>query len=484
MTVTLNIGNRDIRLVSQRANHIDKYVYFSVPPGMIKDGLIMDMPAAAALLKEQFRVLTIPSGQVDVCLSGLSFVYRILTLPVFKDLKLRTAIEKATQKEINLPIEALYLDWQIISRNENEIQILVVGIARPVVDALLNTLKLAGLRLKTLELKALALICAAGHLNALIVDCEPDAFEILVISDGIPVTIHRTSPKNEMSTLNDNLNQLIAEINRTIDYHNLNHHERQLTQRTPVMLSGSLCDDPPTRELIVASIGHSVEFFTPQITVPTDFPVSSFAANLGLLYQSRSGSNHQPAVFGHRAERRVGFLQARKRALSRPVNIKQLLVTSAIIGALILFIPVWILRLQALNESTNLKMKADNLSLELVTANQKLQQDVLVQNKIAELTRQTETLKKERLMMTGNGDLALILRTINYHLPLGAVLTNLSVKPEKIVLEGTVQNRTEVIQYIRNLEKQEVFSEVRIAYIDAGADTENAGIIFRIIIER
>jgi Tfp pilus assembly protein PilN len=484
MTVTLNIGNQDIRLVSQKANHIEHCVKFDVPPGMIKDGLILDMPGVAALLKEQFRVQKISSGQVAVCLTGLSFIYRVLTLPALKSLKLRTAVERATQKEINLPIEDLYLDWQIISQKDHEIKVFVMGIARTMVDALLNTMKLAGFGLQALELKALALTRAAGHQEALVVDCESDAFEILVISDGIPVTIHRVSPKNEMSTLDDNLNQVIAELNRTIDYYNLNNPDHPLTQSTPVMLSGSLCDDAPTRELILTSIGHSVQFFKPQMSVSADFLVSTFAANLGLLYKANSYSSLQPAAARLRTESGIDLIKARKRALKHPLQIKQIIVSAAIIGALVLFVPIWVLRHQAVTESANLKFKADNLYLVLVEANQKFELATSTQNKISDFTLEAETLQKERLMMTGKGDISLILRTISDQLPSQAVFTEISFEPEKITIDGVALYRQDVVQYIHNLEKQGLFSEVRIAMINTGAAEENSGNTFRIIIER
>ncbi|HSW59086.1 MAG TPA: pilus assembly protein PilM, partial [Dehalococcoidales bacterium] len=118
MKVTLNIGSRDFRLVSQRADQSLQHHTLDVPAGIVKDGLITNIPAAAALLREYFQKHGLSSKEVSVCLTGLSFVYRILTLPVIKGIKLKTTIERAAQKEINLPLDELYLDWQIISQNK------------------------------------------------------------------------------------------------------------------------------------------------------------------------------------------------------------------------------------------------------------------------------------------------------------------------------------------------------------------------------
>ncbi|HSW58219.1 MAG TPA: PilN domain-containing protein, partial [Dehalococcoidales bacterium] len=371
----------------------------------------------------------------------------------------------------------------IISQNKTEIKIFVLGFARPLMDSVYTTLKLAGLNTQTVEHKAMALTRAAGHTDALIVDCEPDAFEILIINSGIPVTIHRISPKNEMSTLSDNLNQLVTELNRAIDFHNLTNPESPLTQNTPVLLSGSLCDDISSRDLIITSLGHKIEFFEPRTPVAADFPVSSFAANLGLLYKKSLSTGCRLKPFEKQSGEEINLLTARKRALKKPLNVRQLLVTAAITGAIVLFIPAWFLRLQAENESTALKSKADNLSLELASVNRKLVENSQIQNKIDDLLVRTDGLKNERMILGGKGDIAANLLAFKQQLPAGANITGISSKAENITLEGTARNREDVIRYIYNLEKQTLFSEVRIALIDINPAGENE-VIFRLTAER
>jgi Tfp pilus assembly PilM family ATPase/Tfp pilus assembly protein PilN len=477
MTVTLNIDSQSIRLLSYRANQVELWETLDLPPGVIKDGLILDPPLVANLLKEHFQTFKLPPQQVKVCLTGLSFIYRVLILPNLKTKKLRSAVERATQKEITLPLENLYLDWQIINQTDRDLEIFVMGIARQMVDVLLTTLKLAGISLQSLELKAVALARAAIHKNALVVDCEPAAFEILVIREGVPVTIYRVSPKNGMSTLEDNLNQMLSELNRTIDYYNLNHPKNLLTQTTPVMLSGSLCEDKETCQAIVQRIGHNVEFFNSPLNLPPDFPILAFAANLGLLYQSQPHSKSKTPDS-------IDLIQARRRALSHPLPIKNVVLSGILAGALLLLALVWMTRQQAANQSASLLLKADRLNQELHLANQQLQQANQIQTQITALTGETEMIQTERLEMTGKGELASILTSITQNLPPGTVFTKISSQPNKITIDGLASGREAIVNYIYCLEKQGSYSEVRIALIDANPDQSDLGNSFRIVIER
>jgi Tfp pilus assembly protein PilN len=477
MTVSLNIDNQRIRLVSQHANRVDLWQILELPPGAIKDGMILNPPAVAALLKDHFQASKLPAQQVKVELTGLSFVYRVLTLPRLKPAKLKSAVERATQKEIALPLENLYLDWQIIKQNEQEIEIFVLGIARQMVDVLLDTLKLAGISLQTLELKALALARAVSHPEALVVDCEPSSFEILVVREGIPVTIHRVSPKNEMSTFEDNLNQMMNELNRTIDYFNLNHPGSPLTQATPVMLSGSLCDEPESRRLITQSIGHTVELFSSSMVLPGNFPISTFAANLGLLSQSPS------AVKGKNMEC-IDLVRARRRVLSHPVKPQQLVFSGVIVAALLILTLLWFIRQQAVEQSSALQIRAASIDQELVAVHQQLETANQLQNQITVLSDSTRELGLERQELSGKGDLAAVLKSITGNLPAGTVFTRITTQTTKIIIDGLAESRPNIVNYVHNLEKPALFSEVRIALIDTGNVSSGTIYHFRIVIER
>ena len=474
MIVTLNIDNRRIRLVSQHAGRVESWQTLDLPPGVIKNGLILDPPAVAALLKERFRTLKLSPQRVKVCLTGLDFIYRVLNLPNLKTLKLRSAVERATQKEVALPLDNLYLDWQVINETDRELEIFVMGIGRQMVDVLLTTLKLAGISLETMELKALALARSISHKNALVVDCEPDAFEILIVQGGVPVTIHRVSPKNEMSTLGDNLNQMMTELNRTIDYFNLNHPENSLTQATPVILTGSLCDDSAARNLIVQGIGHAVEYISSTLSLPANFPASTFAANLGLLNQSQKS----------KLSANVDLIKARRRTLSHPIPIRKMITSGVIAAALLLLALIWTARHQAAEQAADLQLRANNLNQELIMANQALKQANLITEQITAITSETQKLASERKELTGKGNLAVVFGALTQNLPSGSYFTQISSLPDKITVDGQAGSREDIVNYIHSLENGGLFAEVRIALIDTTGDASNTSNTFRIVIER
>jgi Tfp pilus assembly PilM family ATPase/Tfp pilus assembly protein PilN len=475
MTVTLNIDNKRIRLLSYRGNRVVLWQTLELPPGLIKNGQILDPQGVANLLKVRLQNLKLSGQQVHVCLSGLSYIYRVLNLPNLKNPRLHTAVMRATQREISLPLDGLYLDWQVTRQNPKEQEIFVLGISRQTVDDLLTTLKLAGISLQSLELKALSLARAVRHPYALVIDCEPDAFEILVVRSGVPVTIHRVIPKNEMATFEDNLNQALTELNRTIDYYNLNHSENPLTRATPVMLGGSLCDDPTSCQMITKGIGNTVEFFQSRAVLPPNFPLSTFAANLGLLAGS---PNITPG-----SKNRLDLIKARRKALSHPVSPRQLATAGAVIGSIIVLGLIWFNRQHAVLETSELRLRALNLNQQLTLTNHDFQQNNMIREKIIALQADTQRIESEQTQLGGQGDLATILKTVTDDLPPGTSISRIDALPDKILVEGQTQNRLNIVNYIHSLEKTSLFKEVRLASFNSPGIPDQWS-SYRIIIER
>jgi len=145
---------------------------------------------------------------------------------------------------------------------------------------------------------------------------------------------------------------------------------------------------------------------------------------------------------------------------------------------------LWILRQQAVENSTFLQVKAANLNHELVLANQETAGANQIRSRIAEITARNQELGGERAELAGPGSLADILETISGGLPPGAVLTRVTAQPTRIDIEGRAPGRQDIVSYVQNLEIAALFKEVRIALIDVDGQLDQTGFRFRLFIDR
>jgi len=156
MSVALDISSTSIRALQMRRSRVKKWANAPLPSGLIRDGLILDPDAVGRAIDKLFRSAKLPRKRVITCLTGLSFTYRILTLPRMEVRLIDEAILRTARREMSLSPEDIYLSWQIVARRRDELDFFVVAVPRNLVDAMVRSLIKAGVRPHKLDLKPLA----------------------------------------------------------------------------------------------------------------------------------------------------------------------------------------------------------------------------------------------------------------------------------------------------------------------------------------
>jgi type IV pilus assembly protein PilM len=488
MSVTLNISSLNIKLVATSGKVIAKWETVPLEPGLVKDGNILDVQAVAKKIDSLFTALRIPRTRVFITLAGISFTYRLLTLPSIKPALLKEAVIRAAQKEIPLPLDSLYIDWQIINDDGKEIQVFVAGVPRNLVDSILRTASLAKISLAALDIKPLAVARAAGQINAIIVDFEPDCFNIVIIADGSPVILHTVMPKSQDAGLEDNVTQMLDELNRTINFYNLTHTDNPIPAGAPLMISGDYAGEDATYQMLRSQTEHTVRPLTVTFKLPDGFSPSVYAGNTGLLLKDIPGSWAGRPAKNPGCDVNLNFLTARQKSLAKPVSARDLLIPPLVVLGLVLIIFLSIINSNAVTQTADLQTDLDRVNRDLRLKRAAVDQAAVTEKQILEITGKIQTMEKERQSLMGKGALSGIMDFINSNLPSGTLIDDLAVTPQQITLDGSTVLRADIFNYSSVLEKQGGFSGVRIASINEQTDTASgnrkAGFAFQIIIMR
>ena len=295
MNVTLNIGTQDIRVLALSGLQVKHWAEAPLAPGLVKDGIILQPAAVAEVISGLFQAAKLSRDQVTVSLSGLSFTYRILDLPRMKPGLVAEAITRGARREIPMALEELYLSWQVVGGEGEQLDYFVLGVARKPVDALEQTLAQAGIKPYKLDLKPLALARAANRESALIVSLEPDYFDIVIINRGIPAIMHTITPRGPDASIADNVQRLADEISRTVEFYNGSHPGEPIDRTMPLLLTGVLAGEPSVIELTSNMTGYTVSPLVPALELPDDLPLARYTTNLGLALKRRP-PKHPPAI--------------------------------------------------------------------------------------------------------------------------------------------------------------------------------------------
>ena len=144
---------------------------------LLKKNIVGDLPGS-------HTVLGIPTGRT---------FSRTFTIPTSAEKTLRDAIEIEVEQYIPIPMNLLYIDYQIIERTKDELTILLSAVPQSLVDACLRAADSAGLDVCLIEpgISAVARLLEAteeGHLPTVIIDIGPASTDIAVLDGSIRVT--------------------------------------------------------------------------------------------------------------------------------------------------------------------------------------------------------------------------------------------------------------------------------------------------------
>lgn len=468
MYVALNISTNSIRLLCIKGRQVKKWETMPLAAGLVRDGLILQPQAVGAAINALFKSTKAPKKQVITSVTGLSFTYRILSLPRIKSALTEEAIQRAARKEMSLPVEELYLSWQAIGSGYEELDFFVLGVSRNLVDAVVKTLAEAEIKPYLMDLKPLALARAANREDALIVDLEPDYFDIVLVADGIPAIMHTITPRGEGASIEDNIRRLIDELSKTVKFYNSGHPEKPLSPITPLLLTGELSAEATIGKLIQAEIENPVEPLVPSLKFPPDLPIALYAANMGLALkkvpQKRANRFH---------DINLDILSVKHKARVLQVSWQFILLSLVLALAIGFLYPMYRLKSEADVETIRLQTELSGVSQELHQARLVINEAKQIEDTIGKITTGFEALKQEhQYILSKGGNAANNLELVTTAIPPEVYFTSIEMGTDQITIEGEADSPSTVIDYVMALEAQGGLSEVRIAGIDESKSTE------------
>jgi hypothetical protein len=284
---TLHIEGSSVRLLTARGGQITRWGTEPLEPGLVQEGVVADPRAVGERMKSLLAAHHVGERDVVAGLSGHRSVPRIIDLPQMESRLLKEAIPREMKKELPVPLDEMHISWQVIARGNGHLQVFVLGVPKDVLGPQVETFRLAGVTLRSMDIKPLALVRAVGRREALIADLEPDTLDVIIVRGGIPATIRSVSLRLEIERTEDKVRRLGEELARAVKFYNDTHREEALQQSTPVCLTGSLAE-AASATVAVASIGHPLEPPMPTLQYTPDLPLATFMVNIGLaLKESR-----------------------------------------------------------------------------------------------------------------------------------------------------------------------------------------------------
>ena len=453
---TLFITDTAINLLVMKGGQVEKWASSPLEPGLVSQGLVVDEERVADQIKELFKQEKVKTDKVITGLSGLDSLYRVITLPDLPEAILPEAVRREAQRTMPTRLEEVYFSYQSLPATADR-RFFLATFPRNLTDALVSTLRRAGVKPYLMDLAPLALCRIPNEPRAVIVNARPEHLDIMVITDRIPEVIRTLSLPGEAESLEENLPFIAEEFNRTVTFYNSTHLERPLDSSVPVFICGDLTEAPETWQAVVGKSGYSASPLPSPVAPPEGFDPNEFMVNIGLalkeLLSEKEGANFSL----------VNFNALPEAYLPEHFSIVRVLVPVGIVVGIGVIVFVGILVLNNRAQIETLRSEATAAELR-VTQEQRdvtqLRANVASTKATADTLHNTiTTLQRDRATM--HEDLREIYRLAGERVTLGTV----NHSGSSVTLRGAGPDVDAVYTYARDLRDSDRFSVVWISSI-------------------
>jgi Tfp pilus assembly PilM family ATPase len=279
--LTVAFHEREVRWTVGRTGTIASSGHVPLPPGMVNDGLVVDSQAAGIVLREAPGFAGNGRMQVAIALPAQRSVFRQLEIPILPRKQFNELVEREIRRELPTVVENAYVSWQRTGERDGKALVFIVGVARDVLDSHTAAAWAAGLHPQSADLRIIAAARAVGAPDSIIAHVEDLEVELGVFRDGIPWIIRNismTAPCGEPGWIE----QLNAELGRTLKYFRDSHREDTTIDGVPVSFVGGSARYAVMAEQIGASTGHAVAMPTLRLSITPEQETAAFASNIGL----------------------------------------------------------------------------------------------------------------------------------------------------------------------------------------------------------
>lgn len=191
----LDISERTIKVVQlgkQKGNHFPSALArVDIPANLINNHVITNEEKLSALVSKALNVArNLTSNYVVVNVPEAKSFVRIVTMPKMDLAEIDNALPWELEQDIPVPIEQVYMDWQLVEETDDKIKVLAVAAPRDYIDAMITVLKMAKLKPVAFELESKSTARAAIGIedkdqSVLLVDISSTATSFAVVSKEV-----------------------------------------------------------------------------------------------------------------------------------------------------------------------------------------------------------------------------------------------------------------------------------------------------------
>jgi len=266
---------------------VSSAIQTDIKPGIVESGIIKNEKALAEAIRlscNKAKGEKIKTKYVAFSLPEEESFLQVIRMPKMNSEELKSAVLFESENYIPIPIDQMYLDFQVID-TEKKLDfedILIVATPKKIVDSYVACIESAGLTPILAEIEsqssARALVKDGFIKEAIaIINIGANNSDFSIFADGsvrftlsLPISAMQLSKVTNTPTAT--FNQFISKVEKNIDYFQENALDKffsESNQIKKIILSGDVPKQKNIAELISKKLGIETELGNPLINIPS-----------------------------------------------------------------------------------------------------------------------------------------------------------------------------------------------------------------------
>jgi type IV pilus assembly protein PilM len=462
------VGDSAIRALEAAGKRARRCATEPLEPGLVRDGVILNQAAVADRVRRLWRRNGLGARRVVAGISGINCLYRTLSLPELPRELLPEAVRREAARTLGVPVQQLYLSWQVVPSRSGETQVYLAAAPKNAVDSLIQTLRKAGLEPYLMDFRPLALARTTDQAQAIVLDVQPTSLDIVIKADGRPTVVRSISlPRDD--PLTEKLPLVSDELGRAVTFYNSSQPDKPLQAEIPLLVAGELAEHEEYWEKLSAEQGRPVQALPSPLEPAENCPAHLFMTNIGLVLKELLGGR-QAASYSL-----VDFNALPDVYRPKRTPIADLLFLPVVIAGVGLVGLAGYLNFTTAAQTPQLREDLETLNETIVSIVQEQQQEVkALEKEIASLENQATSAEAtaDSLRQTleafeaGDTEINTDLAKINEGLQIGGVdLDSVNEKPEQVSIDAMADTEEAMFDYASFLRGTARFDRVVITEV-------------------
>ncbi len=474
---TIYIDDSAIWVLTTKGRHAQKWVTMPLEPGLVKDGVIQEEDAVANKVNELWRTQKIGTGRVIAGISGINCLYRLLTLPELPRELLPEAVTREAGRVLGIPLEQLYLSWQILPSLRGETLVYLAASPKNSVDALISTLRKAGLNPYLMDLKPLALARTITEPRAIIIDLQPANFDIVVVADGIP-QVARSLTLTQQAPLEEKASLIKKELDRAITFYNSGHADNPIEASVPLLVSGELTEQQDAWKALIGKQERPVQALSLPMQTPENFPPGQYVTNIGLALKEVLASERGAIAYSL-----VNFNVLPEVYIPKARPLSEVLFIPTIVAGIILVAFAAFFNITASAYTAALRNELASINQRIISQQVRAQDIIALRQEVSSLEETVDVFTNMlHGLTTGRDEINRDLASINEGLKIGGInLESVNDDTKTITIKGLADREDAIFGYARALRASGRFAQVVITRMEGTQEGKEMSFTLTII---